>query len=303
MADEIQADASVEAQESSEVSESNENLESQESEASGESQPTAEEVQAAVEKLISFKANGKEMKFNLNDEKQLEQLIKMAQKGDGAEAKMQKAAELEKAYEMFQKKLETDFDSVLKERGIDPDEWAEKRIEAAIERAKKSPEELEREKERQELEELRKQMREREDKEKQAAEEAELQKTQNEIIAQIDKALDSHKELPKEPNIRARIASAMLHAQDLGYKDITPEDVIPIVKREMNQEFLKVLENLPDDVIEQWIGSKTVEKLKKRKVAPKLPPKLDTKDTGAVRETEEDKTKKRIKARDFFKNL
>lgn len=303
MAEESQAPASTEAPQETTQPETK-----QESTKEVTSEPTKAEVQKAIEKMVAFKANGKDFNFNLGDEKQLEQLIRMAQKGDGAEVKMQKAAELEKAYEMFQKRLEEDFDGVLKERGIDPDEWAEKRIEAAIERAKKPPEQVAKEEEearlKKELEELRKEAKERKEQEAKAKEEAELQKTQQDIIDQIDKALDAHKELPKTPNTRARIAAAMLQAQELGYKDIKIEEIIPIIKREMNQEYLNLLDNLPDDILDNWLGPKTVERvIKKKKLVQKEPPTVKVEDTGKVKKSEEEVPKKKIPFKEFFKKL
>jgi hypothetical protein len=220
---------------------------------------------------------------------------------------MQEAAGLKKLYESEVSRLKQDPFSVLSELGLDPDQLAEMRIQQRIEEMKKSPEQVEREKIQAELQAAREESRKL--KEERETEQFEKLKEQAavQIETEIEQALDSHKTLPKSRHIVKRIADSMLWAINNGYQDVTAEDVMPLVEKEWREEMSRLMDDSPEDVLEQLIGQRNIERLRAKRLSAMSA--ANTKTANSVKPTagsvqkQEDKPREKIKQRDFFKSL
>ncbi len=121
---------------------------------------------------------------------------------------------------------------------------------------------------------------------------------------EIDKAISGHKKLSNTQAVRKRIADAMLWAMNNGHGDVTAEDVVPMVEKEMREEHRALFEGFEDDALEDWVGRERLAKLKKKKVQAKVPGLNDVKPTtGGIRPQEESKPSQKIKAKDLFRNM
>lgn len=281
MSDEAIANEAIEevAEESSE-----ESLEEQAEEsysASEESPDTVEELEDAIEEAqeegasaeeiasmireFELKVNGKTInkKIDLSDEEAVKRELQKAYAGQQA---MQKSAELEKIYAQEIERLKSDPFSVLEELGLDADELAELRIQQRIEEMKKSPEELAREQMQRELEEARQKLREQEDR----AKEAEFAKLQEEAARALDDeistALDAHTTLAASPYIVKKVADTMMWAMDNGFEDVTASDVLDTVEAEVKKEISSMMSQLPEEVMEAYLGQKNIDRLRQKRI-------------------------------------
>ena len=265
---------------------------------------TEEEIQAEEKapRVKKFKVSGQELEFNLDDDASVEELIKMAQLGGGARTKMQEAAEMKKSFEQFQRMLKESPEELLRQIGHDPESLAEEIIMRKIQEMEKSPEQLEREKIQRELEEARNKLKEVEE-QKQAAEMERLQvKYLQEFNEQITQALDNYKELPKSPYAVKRIADTMLWALNNGH-DVSVNDVVPFVHKEIKAEIQQLIDNLPEDFLEDFIGKRSTERMRQSRLKKidkqKVTPISTIKATGSET-TVEEKPSKKIPMKDFF---
>jgi len=58
----------------------------------------------------------------------------------------------------------------------------------------------------------------------------------------------------------------MLWAMENGYPDVTVKDILPHVKKQINSEIRQLLETLPEEMVEQFIGSNVSDKLRKQRI-------------------------------------
>jgi hypothetical protein len=291
----------------------------EESQQSVEASSDNSELQEAVEDAIASGASEKEVKnlikefqlkvngkivnktIDLSDENALKNELQLSA---AARQAMQESANLKKLYESEVNRLKTNPFDVLAELGLDPDQLAEMRIQQRIEEMKKSPEQIEREKIQLELQAAREEARKL--KEERESEQFEKLKEQAavEIENEIEAALDAHKTLPKSRHIVKRIADSMLWAMNNGY-DVSAEDVMPLVEKEWREEMSRLMDDSPEDVLEQLIGQRNIERLR----AKRLNAMATTKTASAVKPTaasvqkQEEQKREKIRQRDFFKAL
>lgn len=313
MSDELQASAEAAEQISPEVVEGA-------AEQQAPAQAADQQLQEAVEDAIAngasekevknlikefqLKVNGKVInkKIDLSDENALKNELQLSA---AARQAMQEAANLKKLYESEVSRLKQDPFSVLAELGLDPDQLAEMRIQQRIEEMKKSPEQLEREKIQAELQAAREEA----NRLKAEREAEQFEKLKDQAAAQIEteieQALDSHKTLPKSRHIVKRIADSMLWAINNGYDDVTAEDVMPLVEKEWRDEMSRLMDDSPEDVLEQLIGQRNIERLRAKRLNAMATTKTanSVKPTAASVQKQEDKPREKIKQRDFFKSL
>lgn len=280
-----------------------------------------QELQEAVEDAIANGASEKEVKnlikefqlkvngkvinktIDLSDETALKNELQLSA---AARQAMQEAANLKKLYESEVNRLKQDPFSVLAELGLDPDQLAEMRIQQRIEEMKKSPEQVEREKIQMELQAAREEAR----RLKEEREAEQFEKLKEEAAAQIEveieQALDAHKTLPKSRHIVKRIADSMLWAMNNGY-DVSAEDVMPLVEKEWREEMSRLMDDSPEDVLEQLIGQRNIERLRAKRLNAMNTSGIKTassvKPTVASVQKQEEQKREKIKQRDFFRNL
>lgn len=251
------------------------------------------ETKASRKKMKSFKVNGKskDIEVDFDNEAELEKYI---QKALGADEKFQEAAMTRKQAEQLVDMLRTNPRAVLShpDLGLDIQKLAHEIINEQIEDMSKSPEQKR-------LEEMEKQLKAyEEDKKKLENEkrEAELGRMEAEAFQQLDeqisKALASTS-LPKSPYVVKRITDAMIEAVNLGYVNVTAEQVMPYVEEQLTNEIQRLFEESPDEVMEKLTGKGRLDKYRKARVAKAKAKPVDTpkqiKETGATSKSEQPK--------------
>lgn len=258
-------------------------------------------------KEFELKVNGKTVKrkIDLSDENAVKAELQKAYAGQEA---MQRARELEKVFEQEIRRLKQNPWEVLKELELDPDELNEQYMQSRIEELKKSPEQIERERLQSELENARKEL----DRQRKEAEEAKYtalqQQEAKKLNDEIEQALSAHKgRLPKSGKVITKIADAMLWAMENGYEDVSVADVLPAVENELRSEISSFLEDMPDEFLEEYIGKKNSERLRKRRLAAakqaQSVPKQNIQPTAKSSESLESSKSDRAKLKDFFRSL
>lgn len=247
---------------------------------SSEAAPQIDAIQEAVDngeisqaeankmiKKFQLKVRGKtiEREVDLGDEDYIRQQLQLA---EVSKLSMQEKAELEKRFEQILQNGKMDPMRFIQEAfGLDPDELAAMHIEKKIEHLKKSPEVLEKERIQAELQAAREEAK----KLKEEKELAEMSKLQQEAMvglqAEISKAISSHTKLPDTKYVQKKMADAMLWAANNGFDDVSADDVAPLVEHEMREELNALYDLMPEDVLENYVGRKNIERLRKSKIA------------------------------------
>lgn len=292
--------------------ENNENQETSQEEVSKETASAKQEAAAAQAKYLKslkLKLDNKEIEetlpFEVPDSPEVrEYLTRELQMAKMGQKRSQEYSNLQKEVAQFINLLKTNPKEALRHPGIGVDvkALAAQILEEEIENSKKSPEQLEKERLESEL----KAIKEEREREKKEFEERELQ---NRIDVEfqkyddmIDKALEKDAELPKSPYVVKKIAEYMM----LGIQnnmDVSAEDVLPLVKQEIQQDIKDMFGAMPDEVVEAFLGKERLNNIRKKKVAaaktaPKPISKL-TQDVGNAKKGEE--KAKPMTYRDFFK--
>lgn len=265
-------------------------VESQEGESFEESSGTAEDLEAQVQEAVEngaskeeiknmikefeLKVNGKTVKtkIDLADEEAIKREL---QKAYAFNDVSQKYSQLENALKAKIEAWKNDPELAIQDLGFDPAEFAEKTLEKRIERSKMTPEQIENERIKQELQSYK----EREEKIKaqlQAQEEARKdQEALSVLKAEINEALSNHETLKPNQYTERRVADLMAYYSGLTdeygnqkYPNVTAEQVLPVLEREIEREFSTILENVPDAAIERFLSRKVLDR-----IAPKPAPK------------------------------
>ena len=282
----VDQEVAAEAEESSEVEE----VEGGESaDGEGVQAETVEELQEELEeaakdgaskeelkqivKEFELKVNGKTInkRIDLSDE---EAIKKELQKAHAGQIAMQQKAELENALKQQVAIWKENPWKFFEQMGMDPDELAEVRIQNKIEEMKKDPAQLEREKIEKEL----KEAREEAERLKKEREQQEYERLQEKAAMDLDKeiieALDAHGSLPASPRVIRQITDTMrwaitpLEKGGGGYdpEQLKVSDVLPTVEAQLRKEIAELMENLPDKMLDQYLGNKTLERLRQKRV-------------------------------------
>jgi hypothetical protein len=216
-------------------------------------------------KKLKLKVDGQEIEqeFDLNDEEAIREELQMARV---ARKRMQEYSELQKEVVKFVDDLKKNPRKALSNPtiGVDVKELAARIIEEEIAESRKSPEQIEREKLQEELTRM-KEERDREKNEDQARQMERLKEQEFERIdIQIDQALQTT-DLPKEPYVVKKIAEYMLLGFQEG-KDVSPADVLPLVREEILSDIRHLAEVLPEDALQEIFGD-VIKKVRKANVA------------------------------------
>jgi hypothetical protein len=262
------------------------------------------EAQRLIKKF-KLKIQGKEVEreVNLGDDDYLRNQFQLAEM---SKRSMQESAELKKAYQAEIDRMRKDPWSVLSELGLDPDSLAEARIQERIEEMRKSPEQLEKERYQKELQEAREESKRLKD-EKAQLEMSKLQEqASTQIQSEINEALSAHRSLPNSKYVVRKIADSMLWAMNNGFPDVSAQDVIPLVEQEMRKEFDQFYDEMPDEMLEKFIGQKTSERMRKRRLSKtKANPNVGQvkATTASVNTQPQEKAKDKLPAKDYFRQL
>ncbi len=236
--------------------------------------PAPELTKAQIKKLksLKIKVDGEEfdeqLPFEIDDSPEaIAYMQKHLQMSRVAGKRMQEHSSLQADVNKFLDLLRQDPISALSDPdfGVDIKKLATEVIEREIANSKKSPEQIEKEKIEAELKAL-KAEREREKQENQAKEMERLQKQEFERMdMQMEKALEKS-ELPKSPYIIKKMADYMLMGLQNGV-DVSPEDVLPLVREEVLDDIKQMFAVMPEEVVERVIGKDVLGKLRKKNLA------------------------------------
>jgi hypothetical protein len=262
-------------------------------------------------KSLKIKFNGREYEETLpfeipDDEESKEYMARQLQMSKLAQSKAQEYSQLEKEVRAFVEELRKNPKKALSNPtiGIDVKKLAAEIIEEEIENSQKSPEQLEKEKLEAELKAL-KEEREREKEERQQKELERLQEQEYERYDMLmSQALETSK-LPKTPYVIKKMADYMLLGLQEGI-DVTPQDVLPLVEQEMQNDLKEMFGVMPDEVIESIVGKDVINRIRKKNVAkvkangqvPPTPIKNQLKDVQS--EPEKKDSQKKISMKNFF---
>lgn len=138
-------------------------------------------------------------------------------------------------------------------------------IEREIADAAKSPDQLAKEKLERELLEI-KEARDREKKEYEAREQERLTEMEYERYDNLMTQAIEKSDLPKSPYVVKKIADYMKMGIQEGM-DITPEDVLPLVREEILDDIRQMAQAMPLETIEKLFGGDVLTKIRKKNVA------------------------------------
>ena len=260
---------------------------------------TKEEIQKLVE-TFKYKANGKDYEETI-DWGNKDAIRKKLELAAAAQPAMQKAAQYEKAYQAEVERLRSNPWEVLKELGLDPDDLAESRIQQKIDELQKAPEQLAHEKMVAEFEAAKKELEHYKREQEEAKQTREQKHWVETFEKEINETLKATTTLPNTRYVKKRVADIMFNAMSLGFYEVTPKDVIPTVEKEIREELMEYFDGAPDQMLEALVGQKTVDRLKKQRMA-QMPPKT----TASIKDTGSDKRsaapQEKLKLNDFLKN-
>lgn len=260
------AEVSVEGEEGGSIGDMAQKMAEEMTKGGGKDAPKKDESKAdkAIKEQIrkfKLKIDGKE------EELDEAEVLKRAQLASGAQKRMQEAAQLRKDVEQLIEALRTNPLELLTNPalGIDIKKVFEDYASRQLEEATKTPEQKEREKLQKELEDLRKQAQ----SEKEAREKAEFERLKEKAALDLDEQMTAACEnagLPKSPYVIKRMADYMILAAENGVK-VAPMDVLPIVKREMQEDLKQFFASSPDDLVEELLSKERISNFRKKALA------------------------------------
>lgn len=221
---------------------------------------------------LTLKVDGKTYKESIpfdveagsEAEEYLKRQLQMAKMGNN---RAQYAKSLESEVADFFQKLKDDPRSVLSDPniGVDLKKFANSIIEEEIANSKKSPEQLEKEKLQKEL----KQIRDEREKEKKDSEQRELERLTQTAYqnyeTNIIKTIDTAKDLPKSAYVVKKFADFMVTGLQMG-ADLSPEDVLPLVRAEISNDIKQMFSASPDEMLEAMLGKDRIAKMRKKSI-------------------------------------
>lgn len=233
------------------------------------SQASTPAEKKAVEKQLKklqIKANGKvyDEEFDPNDD---EYLTRQFSKAKAFDYNAAEKAQLEKEVRNFVEELRKNPKKVLSDPtiGLDMKKLAASIIEEEIENSKKSPEQIKQE----ELEEELRSIKAEREKEKEESRTRDFQRLQQQEFERYDtlmtQTLDKS-DLPKSPYVVKKMADYMLMGLQEGI-DVTPADVLSLVREEIQSDLKEMFQVMPDEVVEKLIGKDKLNSIRKKNLA------------------------------------
>lgn len=239
-------------------------------------EPSGESLESESESQVELEADTgpefKPVRLKYGDEEievaSLDQLTKIAQKGLGAERKFQEAASIRKQAEKLVATLKDNPIEILRHPAL-----RDKMLEAAqdllfehIQHEQMSSEERARLQEREELERYRRSEQERKAQEEMQQREELKERYRQDYERQFITALNEGG-IPKSDWAVTRMAQYMRQAIKNGMSNITPQDVVHLVKRDWQQAQADLYGQLDGDKLIQMLGPDIAEKIRKADVA------------------------------------
>lgn len=219
---------------------------------------------------LKLKVHGQEFTEELpfeieEDPEVVEYLTKQLQLSKAAQRAMQEKSTFEKQVGQFFQDMKSNTKAKLLELGIDPREFAAQVIEEEIKKAQMSPEQLRQMEMEHELNRLREESRLKEEQFNQRELERVRAVEFEKIDTQMTQALD-RSDLPRKPYVVRKMAEYMLIGANNGI-ELTPDDVLPIVRQELLSDLQEIINTLPEDKAEEFIGKEVLNRFRKKNLA------------------------------------
>lgn len=244
-------------QEEAPVEEGVESDESYEAESVEESyEETAEERQ---ERLLRAIIDGKEVEVPEEEAVAAYQKVKAADKRFQEAARLRKEADAER--KSLLQRLKKNPAEVLAELGHDVDALAEQYVVDKYQEPLMTPEEREAYRKEKELEELRRKEQDRQEQEKKAAYQKQVEQAAMDWSKRVDMALKDSP-VPKTPYMAKRVIDVLIAANDNG-REMTPEEAVGVVWNGFQKELNTLTEVLESDKLVDFLGKKSIDKIRK----------------------------------------
>lgn len=239
----------------------------------------AENVEQAIEQQkaeakrireLKLKVHGEEiteeLPFEIEENPEVvEYLTKQLQLSKAAQRAMQENSTFQKQVGEFFKDLKSNTKAKLLELGIDPKEFAAQVIEEEIKKAQMSPEQIRQQELEEELNKLKAEAKKKEDefnqRELERLREIEFEKIDTQMTTALEKS-----DLPKKPYVVRKMAEYMLIGANNGI-NLTAEDVLPLVREELLGDLQEIINSLPEDKAEEFIGKEVLNRFRKKNLA------------------------------------
>lgn len=272
-------------------------------------QAEAKKEQAKFLKSLKLKVDKGEIEetlpFEIPDtDEAREYMTKHLQLSKMGNKRAQEFSTLQKEVAEFINILKTDPKAALRNPniGIDVKKLAAEILEEEIENSRKSPEQIEHEKLQNEL----KSIKEEREREKQESHARELERLTDLEFQRYDdsisKAIEKTKDLPKSPYVVKKVAEYMMLGLENGI-DVSPDDVMKLVKEEIHNDIRQMFGAMPDEVVEQFLGKDKISSMRKSNLAKAknktTAPKVQ--DSGNNAKPTTKKPEKKMTYKDFFK--
>lgn len=229
--------------------------------------PQAKQEAKKQLKKILLKVDGEEFEeeYDPNDENFMREQMQLAKV---SRKRMQEKALIEKDVLQFLEDMKKNPRKALSDPaiGLDLKKFAEEIIMQEIENSKKSPEQRKLEEAQEELRAL-KEAREQEKAQRDENEKTRLTEQEFERLdIQMSQALEKHN-FPKNPAIIKRMAEYLIVGLD-AKKDLSVEDIIPLIKEDLKNDYRDILNSFPsDDDLEDYIGKEFVDRIRRKNIA------------------------------------
>lgn len=253
-------------------------------------------------KSLKFKLDGKEMEEELpfeipDDEASREYMTRELQMSKVGQKRTQEYSQLEKEVRSFVETLRKDPIRALRDPaiGVDVKQLAAKVIEQEIADSQKSPEQLRAEQAEAKLKEFEEERKkEKEDSDKREfdrIQQAEYDRYDLEMTQALEKS-----DIPRDnPYYIKKMADYIMIGLQNGL-DVRPQDVLPVVRQEFEEDVRKALSYMTPEAIEKIIGKDVFNSIRKRNISKvkQAPPtgRNVAKDVGKTSEKKEEEAPK-----------
>jgi hypothetical protein len=230
----------------------------------------AQKAEARRIRELKLKVHGEEiteeLPFEIEENPEaVEYLTKQLQLSKAAQRAMQENSTFQKQVSEFFKDLKSNTKAKLIELGIDPKEFAAQVIEEEIKKAQMTPEQIRQQELEEELNKLKEEAKRKEEefnqKELERLREIEFEKIDTQMSIALDKS-----DLPKKPYVVRKMAEYMLIGANNGI-NLTAEDVLPLVREELLGDLQEIINSLPEDKAEEFIGKEVLTRFRKKNLA------------------------------------
>jgi hypothetical protein len=230
----------------------------------------AQKAEAKRIRELKLKVHGEEiteeLPFEIEENPEVvEYLTKQLQLSKAAQRAMQENSSFQKQVSEFFKDLKSNTKAKLMELGIDPKEFAAQVIEEEIKKSQMTPEQIRQQELEEELNKLKEEAKRKEEefnqKELERLREIEFEKIDTQMSIALDKS-----DLPKKPYVVRKMAEYMLIGANNGI-NLTAEDVLPLVREELLGDLQEIINSLPEDKAEEFIGKEVLTRFRKKNLA------------------------------------